>query len=411
MDTDSSAVSFIVADFISKQEIDIINSNWLVEIDGLQYTYWPNYSKTESRKLEKSVRNGESPDAKTWKIYEVEIVKRYGKYEDARLNLPRLAQEGGISSGAELGRGRRPSTENFLTQIQVAMTRMIINRSDSSKFQMPTLVLVQPDETLSTTSRDEPSNTNSSPLPSGSGGIGFSQFHQREECLSESEQNFCQTPRTEVTTPMTFSGITDEARRVLCPRNEARILVKGHLMEQLYLQELMIYIIIRKLDYIQASINELRETFHLALRNQNRTIIEDLDGDEKVIPLNNLPEYDELERKIADPKIRQALIMSLSGSGSKGTDAIYRVLTFLMTDDFAATLSFAGQRGKKSFKDREKIKSCVYCKAHNLNLSSLLYATHKDIDESIQNWLKKAPARIEAKKKKMQPGIAEHVSS
>ncbi|XP_035713346.1 uncharacterized protein LOC110857061 isoform X1 [Folsomia candida] len=392
MDTDSSAVSFIVADFISKQEIDIINSNWLVEIDGLQYTYWPNYSKTESRKLEKSVRNGESPDAKTWKIYEVEIVKRYGKYEDARLNLPRLAQEGGISTGAELGRGRRRKTVNrklfnadssgddendspltkSLLHVKTKKSKVTeINRSDSSKFQMPTLVLVQPDETLSTTSRDEPSNTNSSPLPSGSGGIGFSQFHQREECLSESEQNFCQTPRTEVTTPMTFSGrgptssLSQERSQDIGQGSFNGTIVPTRTDD----------IIIRKLDYIQASINELRETFHLALRNQNRTIIEDLDGDEKVIPLNNLPEYDELERKIADPKIRQALIMSLSGSGSTGTDAIYRVLTFLMTDDFAATLSFAGQRGKKSFKDREKIKSCVYCKAHNLNLSSLLYGS------------------------------------
>ncbi|OXA55103.1 hypothetical protein Fcan01_10297 [Folsomia candida] len=39
--------------------------------------------------------------------------------------------------------------------------------------------------------------------------------------------------------------------------------------------------IIRKLDYLQATINELRETLHLTLRNQNRTIIEDLDDHEK----------------------------------------------------------------------------------------------------------------------------------
>ncbi|OXA47845.1 hypothetical protein Fcan01_17493 [Folsomia candida] len=150
--------------------------------------------------------------------------------------------------------------------------------------------------------------------------------------------------------------------------------------------------IIRKLDYLQATINELRETLHLTLRNQNRTIIEDLDDDEKVIPLNNLTEYDELERKRADPKIRQALIARLLGSCSRGTDAIYRVLTLLMTDDFAATQSLAGQRGKKSFKDREKIKSCVYSAVRTNSLMSL--ATHKDIDESIQNWLNKAPARI-----------------
>ncbi|OXA61778.1 hypothetical protein Fcan01_01142, partial [Folsomia candida] len=130
--------------------------------------------------------------------------------------------------------------------------------------------------------------------------------------------------------------------------------------------------IIRKLDYLQATINELRETLHLTLRNQNRTIIEDLDGDEK--------------------------IARLTGSCSEGTDAIYRVLTLLMTDDFAATQSLAGQRGKKSFKDRERIKSFVYSAVRTNPLMSS--ATHKDIDESIQNWLNKAPARIKARKKK-----------
>lgn len=79
MDASPPSLPFVVVDFISRQEIDIVNSNWLIEIDGHQHTYWPQFTKTEYKKLEKSVRNGDSPDAKSWKIYEVKVLKRFGK--------------------------------------------------------------------------------------------------------------------------------------------------------------------------------------------------------------------------------------------------------------------------------------------------------------------------------------------
>lgn len=52
----------------------------------------------------------------------------------------------------------------------------------------------------------------------------------------------------------------------------------------------------------------------------------------------------------------------LSVSGSKGTDAIYRVLALLMTNELATLISYAGTRGgKQSFRDHERITGCVYC--------------------------------------------------
>lgn len=53
--------------------------------------------------------------------------------------------------------------------------------------------------------------------------------------------------------------------------------------------------------------NELRETFHLAVR-QNTTIIEEAESDDLEIPLKNVADFEELEAKLMDPKIRSSLV-------------------------------------------------------------------------------------------------------
>ncbi|XP_035713738.1 uncharacterized protein LOC118438089 [Folsomia candida] len=167
-------------------------------------------------------------------------------------------------------------------------------------------------------------------------------------------------------------------------------------------------IILRKLDYLQASVNELRETFHLAVR-QNTTIIEEAESDDLEIPLKNVADFEELEAKLMDPKIRSSLVKRLSVSGSKGTDAIYRVLALLMTNELATLISYAGTRGgKQSFRDHERITGCVYLAVRKNPLMST--ATNKEIDGSIGEWLKKATTRIDNKKKKMMSKSTEQVT-
>lgn len=71
--------NFLIVGFVETNEADIIHKNWLVNVVGSgSYSYWPNFS-ANSKLLANAIKTATNPDPVSWKIFEVEILKGYGK--------------------------------------------------------------------------------------------------------------------------------------------------------------------------------------------------------------------------------------------------------------------------------------------------------------------------------------------
>ena len=69
---------FLVIEFTHDDSISIVRKEWLKIVDKNYYVYWPPFGK-DGRKLQKAIGSGEKPDTKTWTLYPMNIIEKYGK--------------------------------------------------------------------------------------------------------------------------------------------------------------------------------------------------------------------------------------------------------------------------------------------------------------------------------------------
>ncbi|ODM92363.1 hypothetical protein Ocin01_14323 [Orchesella cincta] len=93
-----------------------------------------------------------------------------------------------------------------------------------------------------------------------------------------------------------------------------------------------------------------------------------------------------------DKRFKQDLICILSAKGGNNPNQItYRIVAALMTDYLMRSFTFAGQTGKRSFKDTLFV-DCICEAVRRCPKGST--ASDKDIEKAIDYWLKKSATRI-----------------
>lgn len=74
------SLPFVVVEFGHDKSVGIVHQKWITKIEKVLYCYWPPFWK-DNRKLKKGVLSGEVPNPTSWTLYEVKVVKGYGKFE------------------------------------------------------------------------------------------------------------------------------------------------------------------------------------------------------------------------------------------------------------------------------------------------------------------------------------------
>ncbi|XP_035711634.1 uncharacterized protein LOC118437003 [Folsomia candida] len=157
--------------------------------------------------------------------------------------------------------------------------------------------------------------------------------------------------------------------------------------------------VIRKLDFLSATVNHLCDAVNLLV---NRHQIEQIEYKENAfdLPISTTGAMkvveDELKASERRGDKKQSLVFHLAlGGGRKTPDSTYRVMAELMTNEIAAQFSYEGKKGKLSFCDFPLIKASVLA-AVRRNVGD---AKGNDIEDGIKYWLKKGPERLKREKK------------
>jgi hypothetical protein len=70
-------MDFAIVEFKSDNTVAVVSSNWIALEDGLNYCYWPSFT---SAQREKAIRENIVPDHRSWKAYEINFAKKFGKF-------------------------------------------------------------------------------------------------------------------------------------------------------------------------------------------------------------------------------------------------------------------------------------------------------------------------------------------